>query len=150
MQEKLIKTENRRKLLLTSDNVSKLAKNLLIQNHTSERTDALKRDWKSFIRSEFRLTKLQKENLQAIPAEESEKIQKALAEAVDQGGEVHLKFDFEAAGAESVNGSGGELRISEAGTGESDLSIGGRVSCTFAADCTNWHCKPEPGSGAND
>jgi hypothetical protein len=95
---------------LTEDNVNRLAEAILTEGG-AEKKYKLKKDWRAFVRSEFRLSKAQKDNLPNIPAQEVEKIQGALNEAVDHGGEVQLKLASEADGS-------GELTISMRGSGD--------------------------------
>jgi hypothetical protein len=124
---------------LTSSNVNQLIRPLLGQKGPAGRAAKLGKDWRAFIASELSLSKAQTDNLQNIPAEEVEKVQRALREAIKHGGEFSLSLGSESA----RKGAAGELTIkgaAAAGKTARSFTIP-LVKCTFDANCRNWKCK---------
>ena len=123
---------------LTSNNVNQLMRPLLGQKGPDRRAAKLGKDWRAFIASELSLSKTQTDNLQNIPPEEAEKVQRALREAIKHGGEFSLSLGSESA----RKGAAGELTIRGAAAGKTARSFTiPLVKCTFDANCRNWKCK---------
>ena len=125
---------------LTSNNVNQLIRPLLGQKGPAGRAAKLGKDWRAFIASELSLSKTQTDNLQNIPAEEVEKVQRAFREAIKHGGEFSLSLGSESA----RKGAAGELTIkgAAAAAGKTARSFTiPLVKCTFDANCRNWKCK---------
>ena len=131
---------------LTEENVNQLSEALLTGGGPEEKKNKLKKDWRAFVRSEFRLSKAQRDDLPNNPQQEAEKIQGALNDAVDHGGELQLKLGSEAGGS-------GRLAISKDSSGETsdEAAADARalkiplIECTFDDNCENWECGlPDP------
>ena len=124
---------------LTANRVNQLIRPLLGQKR--ERSAArLSKDWRAFIAGEFSLSKTQLDNLRSIPPAEVDKVQQALRETIEGGGEFSLTLGSDSA----RKGATGELIIMR---GPASASASARrftiplVKCTFDANCRNWKCK---------
>lgn len=128
---------------LTGDNVNQVIGEIFSkQKGKEEHAKRLKKDWRDYIQSEFRVTKTQRENIQNIPPGEVEKIQQALNKATDHGGTIQLRLGSDA--AKSKTGSGEPLGLTitsqdSAAHGKKSMTII-ICHCTFDADCCNWQC----------
>ena len=122
---------------LTANRVNQLIRPLLGQK-SDRRAAKLGKDWRAFIAGELSLSKTQLDNLRSIPPAEVDKVQQALREAIDGGGEFSLTL-----GSESVRkGAAGELVITRGAASASARSFTiPLVKCTFDANCRNWKCK---------
>jgi hypothetical protein len=125
---------------LTGPNATQVVNAILARNRNGPQGAQIKRDWRSFVRSQFHLTPVQQRNLDEIPPAEVAKIQQAANQAVDNGGaiRVHLGTDGgvqQGALTVTPHGSG-----SSPGTAESLMINIIEVDCTFDTDCSHWQC----------
>lgn len=122
---------------LTPNRVNQLIRPLLGQKG-DRRAARLSKDWRAFVASEFSLSKTQMDNLRSIPATEVNKVQRALREAVERGGEFSLTLGSEGA----RKGAAGQLTVMGGGAAATARRFTiPLVKCTFDANCRNWKCK---------
>lgn len=122
---------------LTGNRVNQLIRPLLGQKG-DRRAARLSKDWRAFITSELSLSKTRLDNLRSIPAAEVDKVQRALREAIERGGEFSLTLGSESA----RKGAAGQLIVMRGTAAASVRSFTiPLVKCTFDANCRNWKCK---------
>jgi hypothetical protein len=139
------KTETNRsqKPLLTGENVNRRLSTILRQKENADQVSQLKSDWRAYVEDQFHLTSIQKQHLANIPTDEVNQIQRALNQAVDQGGTIQLKLPLEVRLATAGADAEGELTITVDDTSARAIKIP-ILHCRFDADCTNWKCGPGP------
>lgn len=121
---------------LTGVRVKELARVVLDKRSKDPRRELLRKDWRALVHQEFHLSGTQEENLRKIPTPEVERIQAAIHQAMDKGGEIDLELPSESAsgsGSLTIRGPSGEpspmLRF--------EIPI---IKCSFDAYCSNWRC----------
>ena len=100
------------------------------------------RDWRAFISSEFQLTNTQRRNLNALPSDLVAKVQKAVRQAAAGRASLTITAKPRAAGDGALAGG----REDEAVMRMID-EVGGKITCSFDANCGDWKCEESAGSG---
>jgi hypothetical protein len=121
----------------TADRVNQLIRPLLGQKG-DRRAARLSKDWRAFVASQLSMTKTQLDNLRSIPPTEVDKVQRALREAIERGGDFSLTLGSES----SRKGAGGQLIVMGGGAAATARNFTiPLVKCTFDANCRHWKCK---------
>jgi hypothetical protein len=115
----------------SSEHINRLGREVIQEGPQGPRAGGVKRDWRSFLQGELRMTRQQSARLGRIPMEQVQKIQDALAAAVTSGGSVNLRLP-------DNDGSG--VLVIQYASPAAGLTVGGHLKCTFYADCTGWNC----------
>jgi hypothetical protein len=138
----------KKKPLFTGANVNKMAGTLLGQGGMAEQAKKAKKgkakkDWRAFVQDEFQLSGPQKENLSNIPGQQVQRIQKALNDAADRGGQIELELGSETGGSGELvvtipqsGGTAGEAAFAAAAAAPEGGTV--KATWTFDADCTGW------------
>jgi hypothetical protein len=100
------------------------------------------RDWRAFIASEFQLTNAQRRNLNGLPSELVAKVQRAVKQAAAGRASLVVSASPRPAGDGALAGGREGVAIMRMID-----EVGGKITCSFGADCGDWDCEIGPGSG---